>query len=1583
MTISRGRSFLLTAITGLMLVTMAVWPDLSSAAISISPASYDFGPVFANITTSRQIFTISNSSGSSVSVTSISVNAVNGADATQFTVVPLSCPNLTPTLAAGSSCTVEASFSPSHAGTMNASLDVRFDPGNNLQSSLLDGTGVMQNYALSLTVLGNGSGMVHSSPGTDIACSAGTCGAVYASGTTLTLAPSASSGSLLAGWSGCDSVVNSVCSVTLKSARSVTATFTRDTSLYNYMWNAAGPDGGNVSALVISPNFPTDNLVFAGTSGGVFRSIDRGASWTAVNSGLGSLKILALALSPAYPSDTTLLAVTAAGLFKSSNNGTSWSKVGTDLDGVELTSVAFSPSYSTDLTIFAGSTNGVFGSSDSGATWTNLSTGLTNRNIRTIAVSPTFASSNMLLAATADGLFVTFNRGSNWYSYGLQGSDISALAISPNFISDNKIFVGTASGGIYLYDEFSGWYKISPLQSTLPVNSIAISPGYASDFTLFAGTGYGIYRSTNGGSNWTFTQAVNLGSHVISALAISPVYSTDQTLYAGGQGSGVLVSNDRGGLWFASNNGLSAAKISAIAYSPEYATDHTSFAAAFGGIYRSIDHGLTWSNIIDGIEAVDIKAVALSPAFASDKTIFVGSNGGAYRSMDGGVNWSLVISGDSINSIALSPSFIADRTVYISSPSAVVYRSVDAGNTWESIGLGLEGRALYAISLSTDGLFAATDAGVYLFNGTSWQSMSLGKVAGGGGIVHSVAVSPSYGNDRTVYAGTHGDGIIFSTNGGATWNSANNGLDNLDVQAIALTPGFSSSRTMFAATSGGGIFRSTTAGSQWVSFNNGLTTHDISALAVSPAYASDTQLLAGTNGSGIARLVVTEPEITVTPTSVAFGNVAISGTSGPQTITIINSGILDLRVSDLAIDGPDKADFSITLGTCPSYSPLLLSGANCSIMVTFNPTIAGSKSASFAVSSDATSTPVKVIPLSGIAYDPPPVGSITINNGKTVTTSANVTLGLSAFDPNVNGSVTGMRFSNDSIAWGNWQIFSSSVGWLLTPLGGDGIKTVYVQFMDDAGNVSVIYQDSIELNSTLPVTTITAMPTEHYNQRNGFFEFTASKPSTFTCKIDGVIETACTSPFTFTALADANYIFSVTAEDSVGNRGVAASYSWTVDTIAPDTSITTKPDLLTNLTTANFTFSSSEAGSIFKCAFDNGPWTTCSSPHTLEGIANGTHVFAVRSIDLAGNSDQTPASFTWSIDTVAPVSSITGKPASSTQLQSGSITFSANEAVASFVCTLDGYSYPSCTSPFNFSQLTEGTHIFSVSATDLMGNVESMPISYSWVVDLTPPPTPILGSYPANPTNSGAATFAFSSEPGATFQCTLDAEPVSPCTSPVSYSGLAEVLHTFTVQASDAAGNTSSTSYSWTVDSTPPEAQITSQPPNPSNSIRATFEFTSNEAGSTFLCSLNGGVWSNCPSPVTFSGLANKEHTLQVKAVDLAGNISPIPASFTWTVDVPPVSQAVKLAVTGQADSYYSAISASLAAFQGFPQTQGRALLQQVNFVEDLNLNSCGKILSLVGGYTSDFSSRTGETYVYGVLTVSCGTLIVDGLVIM
>jgi hypothetical protein len=179
--------------------------------------------------------------------------------------------------------------------------------------------------------------------------------------------------------------------------------------------------------------------------------------------------------------------------------------------------------------------------------------------------------------------------------------------------------------------------------------------------------------------------------------------------------------------------------------------------------------------------------------------------------------------------------------------------------------------------------------------------------------------------------------------------------------------------------------------------------------------------------------------------------------------------------------------------------------------------------------------------------------------------------------------------------------------------------------------------------------------------------------------------------------------------------------------------------------------------------------------------------------------------------------------------------------------------------------------------------------------DILPPQTSI-SSGPSGTVASGSASFGFtSSETGSTFECRMDTGAWGSCASPKAYSGLANAAHTFSVRATDAAGNADLTpaTRTWTVnvpppDTTPPNTTISSGPSGTSTSASASFAFTSSESGSTFQCRLDAGAWGSCTSPKAYSGLANGSHTFDVRATDAAANTDASPASTTWTVAVPP-----------------------------------------------------------------------------------------------
>jgi hypothetical protein len=95
-----------------------------------------------------------------------------------------------------------------------------------------------------------------------------------------------------------------------------------------------------------------------------------------------------------------------------------------------------------------------------------------------------------------------------------------------------------------------------------------------------------------------------------------------------------------------------------------------------------------------------------------------------------------------------------------------------------------------------------------------------------------------------------------------------------------------------------------------------------------------------------------------------------------------------------------------------------------------------------------------------------------------------------------------------------------------------------------------------------------------------------------------------------------------------------ASHTWTVDTTAPDTTITSAPADPSSNSSATFEFTGSDAGTgvaSYECRLDGGAWGACASSYQLTGLSTGGHTFEVRAIDSAGNVDATPATHNWTI----------------------------------------------------------------------------------------------------------------------------------------------------------------------------------------------------------------------------------------------------------------------------------------------------------------------------------------------------------------
>ena len=168
------------------------------------------------------------------------------------------------------------------------------------------------------------------------------------------------------------------------------------------------------------------------------------------------------------------------------------------------------------------------------------------------------------------------------------------------------------------------------------------------------------------------------------------------------------------------------------------------------------------------------------------------------------------------------------------------------------------------------------------------------------------------------------------------------------------------------------------------------------------------------------------------------------------------------------------------------------------------------------------------------------------------------------------------------------------------------------------------------------------------------------------------------------------------------------------DNLAPVTTAT--PAGGTYGTPRDITLSCADAsgcGSTYYTTDGTTPTTSSSVYSTTPITISANTTLKFFSTDTVGNSE-TPKTETYIIDTTYPVTDITSNPILVTNSASAIFVFSANKTGSTFQCKLDTGSYASCTSPMTYTSLAEGSHTFTVQATDTLSHIEPSPPSFNW-----------------------------------------------------------------------------------------------------------------------------------------------------------------------------------------------------------------------------------------------------------------------------
>jgi hypothetical protein len=641
----------------------------------------------------------------------------------------------------------------------------------------------------------------------------------------------------------------------------------------NNQWTGLGPDGGTVNSLVVDPSNPA--TLYAGTYGGVFKSINAGGSWSLANNGLSN-SVYALAIDPQNPA--ILYAGGVGSVYKSTNGGGSWSSINIDNTSFAVVNtIAINPSNTS--TLYVGTSVGVFKSTNGGGSWSQSNTGLTTTaNVKALVMNPN--TPNTLYAGTDSGVYKSTDGGGNWNlaNTGLTSKPLSFfMVIDPS--NPSTIYFGSLDGAFKSTDSGASWNPINVgLPSFLGVDALAIVASNPS--MLYAVTYNGVFKTTNGGVNWS--QVNSSLTNLTKSIVVDP--SNPSILYLA-QDNGVLKSVNGGGSWNQANTGLTATSIQSLAVDPNYFG--TLYAGTSGnGVYKSINGGGSWSQTNNGLTSSYVHGLVLDPSNPS--IVYAGADG-VYKSSNGGQSWTSANVGlpttfPSVSALAIAPSnpstLYAGLTYYSGSLSNGLYKSTDGGGSWSAANTGLSTDTVSGLVVDPSTsltVYARTQSnGVYKSTngGASWSAVNTGLTSTyiTSIYINALVIDPT--TPSTLYAASLFGGVFKSTNGGGNWSSANTGMTAYaSIDTLTIYPKTPS--TLYAAGSGG-MFKSLDSGANWKLLSNSSLNNagGISALAVDPSNANTLYL--GTHGSGVFKY--TQSYAPVVSTGNAAGIISTSAT---------------------------------------------------------------------------------------------------------------------------------------------------------------------------------------------------------------------------------------------------------------------------------------------------------------------------------------------------------------------------------------------------------------------------------------------------------------------------------------------------------------------------------------------------------------------------------------------------------------------------------------------------------------------------------------------------------------------------------
>ncbi len=1018
--------------------------------------------------------------------------------------------------------------------------------------------------------------------------------------------------------------------------------------------------------------------------------------------------------------------------------------------------------------------------------------------------------------------------------------------------------------------------------------------------------------TANGSGNWTLdTSALSVGSHTITATATDAANNTS----AASASKTIIVDT----------TAPAAPVITTPATSPFNTNDTTPTVAGTAEANSTV-------RVYDGATLVGTTTADGSGNWTLDTSaLSVGSHTITATATDAASNTSAASSSKTIivdttapaapviTTPLPSPYYTSDTTPTVSGTAEAnstvrVYDGVTLVGTTTANGSGNWTLDTSALSVGSHTITAtATDAASNTSAASSSKTIVVDTTAPAAPVITTPATSPFNTSDTTpTVAGTAEANSTVRVYDGATLvgTTTADGSGNWTLDTSALSVG---SHTITAtATDLAGNASAASTSKTIVVDTTAPAAPVITTPATSPFNTSDTTpTVAGTAEANSTVRVYDGATLVGTTTADGSGNWTLDTSvlsEGSHTITATatdaaNNTSAASASKTIVVDTTAPAAPVITTpATSPFYSPTATptvagtAEANSTVRVYDGATLVGTTTAdgsgdwSLSTSSLATGSHTITATAADAAGNTSSAsGSKVIvvdTTAPTVSITAPVDGSITSDDtPTLSFTVTETNAGTTECSIDGGAFAPCSSGSPTTALG-DGSHTIVVRHTDLAGNVGSA-STTFTVDTGAPAApTITSGPTGTVTSDSAAFTFTGESGGSYECYIDSPVAwTACTSPESYSSLGDGPHTFHVRQIDDAGNVGPEATQDWAVDTTGPPAPSVSGPIGTVGSTSATITFSDTESPVTFMCSLDGGTATLCTSPESLSGLADGPHSYEVYAVDQFGNPGPS-TTINWTVDHTLFTVSITDGPTGTVATDDNTFEFVAtNTAGTTYMCRVDSDPFTACTSPFDTGVLSEGAHTFEVYAEN--GADTTPTVSASFTIDTSAPSIAISGpTEGATTAPDGDVTFSASDATGpVTTTCAIDGGTPVACSSPWSYSGLSDGAHSVTVTATDGVGNATSSVRNFVVDGTPPETTIDSHPSAVTGSTDADFTFSSSEGSSTFECSLDGGPFGSCVSPVNLTGLAEGHHEFQVRAIDQYGNVDPTPASYEWDVD--------------------------------------------------------------------------------------------------